>query len=288
MRIKNHDAQLAEARTLFEVALGRPIEPAAEASLVKRIANEQYDRFAFLIELIGSTEFIGQLLVRKVEAHLALIHRARQIMVRRLLPQGDDIIDLGGINAPLVDMGYRHPFKRMVMVDLAADDRHAMYRDASFNPHRGIMVHLGDMTRLDAFADDSFDLAWSGQSIEHVDIDAGARMCAEAYRVLKPGGFFCLDTPNRGITAIHTRDVGGGFIHPEHKHEYHVDELRTLLVQTGFEIAAAHGICEMPMTLSSGTFHYEDFVLGSAIVDNPDAAYIVYFAARKPSLAHSQ
>jgi ubiquinone/menaquinone biosynthesis C-methylase UbiE len=276
---------LAAARTLFETTLGRPIEPQAEAALSRRIAAGSYDAFALLVELIGSSEFTNRLLANKVAAHLGLINRARQIMVRRLLPAAQRIIDLGGINSPLVDMGYAHPFHRMVMVDLAPDERHALYRDARFGPRdaAGIQIHAGDMTRLEAFADASFDLAWSGQSIEHVDCDAGARMCAEVFRVLAPGGVFCLDTPNRGITALHTREVGGGFIHPEHKHEYAVRELRDLLAESGFEIAEARGICEMPFTRATGVFHYEDFVLGNPIVDDPEAAYIMYFAARKPS-----
>jgi len=140
------------------------------------------------------------------------------------------------------------------------------------------------MTRLDAFPDSSFDLAWSGQSIEHVDAEAGARMCREVHRVLASGGFFCLDTPNRSITSIHTRDVGGGFVHPEHRHEYRVDELRRLLVDTGFEITDERGICEMPATRTSGVFRYDDFVLGNPIVEDPEDGYIMYFAARKRPL----
>lgn len=275
---------LDDARTLFETTLGRPIEPEAEAALARRIAQGSYDAFALLVELIGSSEFTNRLLAHKVAAHLGLINRARQVMVRRLLPAATSILDLGGINSPLVDMGYAHAFRRMVMVDLAPDERHMLYRDARFGPRDDVRIdiHAGDMTRLDAFGDDEFDLAWSGQSIEHVDRVAGARMCAEVFRVLSPGGMFCLDTPNRGMTALHTRGIGGGFIHPEHKHEYAVTELRDLLVASGFEIAAAHGICEMPLTRSTGVFHYEDFVLGNPIVADPEAAYITYFAARKP------
>jgi SAM-dependent methyltransferase len=279
------DAGLAEARVLFETALGRPLDQDAEAAIAARIAAGHFDGFALLIEVIGSSEFTNRLLARKVDAHLGLIHRARLIMVRRLLPFARDIIDLGGINSPLIDMGYRHPFRRMVMVDLAPNDRHAMYRNASFGERDAsqITAHVGDMTRLDAFATASFDLAWSGQSIEHVDRDAGERMCSEVFRILVPGGRFCLDTPNRGLTSMHTKEIGGGFIHPEHKHEYEVAELRELLQRTGFEIEAAHGICEMPASRRTGHFEYEDFVLGSPIVDEPEDACSMYFAARKPA-----
>ena len=137
------------------------------------------------------------------------------------------------------------------------------------------------MTLLEDFEDGSFDLVWSGQSIEHVDSHAGARMCREALRVLKPGGYFCLDTPNRGITEIHTRDVGGGLIHPEHQHEYRANELRSLLLDSGFDIEVERGVCEMPRTLATGRFHYDDFVLGNVITADPADAYILYFQCRK-------
>jgi len=283
-RIDGEEEPLRQARVLFEAVLGRPVDADAAASLKRRVSSDQFDAFAWLVELIGSSEFVDRLLARSVDAHLGLINRARQIMVRRLLPSAKRIIDLRWINSPLVHMGYAHPFLQMVMVDLEVGQRHPMYREASFGQRDGerVVVHSGDMTRLDAFPNDSFDLAWSGQSIEHVDLEAGARMCAEAFRVLSPGAYFCLDTPNRSITAIHTRDIGGGFIHPEHKHEYQVPELRGLLRDTGFDIVAEHGICEMPLTCATGRFHYEDFVLGNSIIDDPSKAYIQYFTARKP------
>jgi len=285
MQLEADDLQtLADASLMFRLVLGRPLDPATEAALARRFADAAYDPFTLLIELIGSSEFTERLLAKPVAVHLGLINRARQIMVRRLIPPADEIIDLGGINSPLVDMGYRHPFSRMVLVDLAPDARHAMYRDAHFGTREGreILVHHGDMTQLDAFGKGSFDLVWCGQGIEHVDRASGQRLCAEALRVLRPGGMFCLDTPNRRFTSIHTCDIGGGFIHPEHKHEYQVIELRDLLRDTGFQIAQQHGICEMPMTRSTGRFRYDDFVLGNPIIDDPDAAYIMYFAARKP------
>lgn len=274
---------LGEACRLFEGVLGRPIDEAAKAGLAHRVTSREYDALALVVELIGSSEFMSRLLAHAISAHLGLINHARQIMVRRLLPPAPRIIDLGGINSPLVDMGYPHAFTRMVMVDLDAGERHPMYQGATFGTRESpaISAHSGDMTRLDAFADASFDLAWSGQSIEHVDAESGARMCREVHRILAPGGFFCLDTPNRGITSIHTRDVGGGFVHPEHRYEYTVSELRELLMETGFEIVDARGICEMPATRASGVFRYDDFVLGNPIVADPEDGYIMYFAARK-------
>jgi glycosyltransferase involved in cell wall biosynthesis/predicted SAM-dependent methyltransferase len=221
---------------------------------------------------------------KALHEHLLLIHQARVQMVSTLLPQGDVILDLGGANCPLYKMGYPHKFEKLYLIDLPPEDRHDMYKEIVVDPNCDggeVVLKYGDMTELDAFADESVDFVWSGQSIEHIPLEAGDKMCRAAFRVLKPGGAFCLDTPNRLVTEIHTRDVGGGFIHPEHCIEYKPEQLRVLLERTGFEIKQEFGICEMPNTRASGAFCYEDFLYGSQITKNIDNGYIQFFYCEK-------
>lgn len=238
------------------------------------------------VEMTCSSDGMEQIVAHAIDHHLFYLHRARQIMIRRLLPAAESILDLGGANAPLYNLGYQHPFQNMVMVDLPPDERHELYKDVQVSsPSGSVRIHYGDMTRLDHFESASFDLVWSGQSIEHVPMDAAIRMCAAAFRLLRPGGHFCLDTPNRAITYIHTRDWHGGFIHPDHKYEYRSNELRQLVANAGFDIAAEVGVCEMPETVRTQNFHYSDFVLGNPITDNVEDAYVLYLDCVKPGAA---
>ena len=235
------------------------------------------------VEVSCSSDGMNSIVDHAIDHHLFYMHRARQIMIRRLLPPADRILDLGGANSPLYCMGYTHAFSHLVMVDLPPDERHEYYRDVQVeSPSGSVLIHYGDMTELDAFESESFDLVWSGQSIEHVPVEAARRMCAEAMRVLRPGGRFCLDTPNRTLTYIHTRDWHGGFIHPDHKYEYRAPELRELVEQAGFEVLSEVGICEMPETVRTNNFHYSDFVLGNVLTDRVDEAYLLYLDCRKP------
>jgi len=225
--------------------------------------------------------------VRKqaMDDHLNLIHRARVHMVSNLLPPGDVILDLGGANCPLYKMGYPHRFKKLYLIDLPPEARCEMYKEVLVDPNCDggeVLIRYGDMTELEDFPDESVDFVWSGQSIEHIPYEKGEKMCQAAYRVLKKGGAFCLDTPNRMLTEIHTRDIGGGFIHPEHCIEYHPQQLRELLECTGFEIKHAYGICEMPNTRTSGAFCYEDFICGRQITDEMSSGYIQFFHCVKP------
>lgn len=282
---------LSRLDALFEVVLGRPMDPVARMKASGQVDAGPDAMFSKAVELICCGEYLQRLEAAAIECHLALMHRARTLMVRRLLPQGRRILDLGGANAPLYMLGYPHAFERMVMVDLPPDERHELYRSievvAPGNVTGVVTIQYCDMTNLHLFDDESFDLVWSGQSIEHVDLEAGRRMVREAWRVLAPGGHFCLDTPNRAMTRIHTRDIGGGFIHPEHQHEYEATELRQELEAADFSIVEARGVCEMPSTCRTGHFAYEDFVLGNPISESTDDSYILYFACAKPSLKPS-
>ena len=220
-----------------------------------------------------------------MDRHLDLIHRARTRLVGTQLPAGEVILDLGGANCPLYKMGYDHAFKKLYLIDLPPEARHDMYRDVIVDPDYAggeVIIRYGDITELDSFADASADFVWSGQSIEQVPYEKGLAMCRAAYRVLKSGAAFCLDTPNRLVTEIHTRDIGGGFIHPEHCIEYRPDELRHLLEEAGFDIEAVWGVCEMNNTVASGVFCYEDFLFGRPLTPCVEKAYIQYFQCRKP------
>ncbi len=75
---------------------------------------------------------------------------------------------------------------RSVGIDL--DDR--------FDPEAAARADLRvmDATEL-TFDDDSFDLVYSFHALEH--IDAPDRALAEMRRVLRPGGWYCIGTPNR-------------------------------------------------------------------------------------------
>jgi glycosyltransferase involved in cell wall biosynthesis/predicted SAM-dependent methyltransferase len=220
-----------------------------------------------------------------IDEHLNLVHSRRKNMVSHLLPPGDIILDLGGANCPLYKMGYPHRFKKLYLIDLPPEARHDMYKEIVIDPNCDggeVVIKYGDMTKLDDFADESVDFIWSGQSIEHVSPEAGKRMCQAVLRVLKEGGAFCIDTPNRRLTQIHLRGTGLEFIHPEHRIEYDPKELKQLLLEAGFEIKYECGICDMPNTIATGEFFYEDFIYGSQVSDDVTDGYIQFYHCIKP------
>ena len=144
-------------------------------------------------------------------------HRGRYRFAARLASPGQRVLDVAsgaGFGLVLLEHSGAWP----VGVDYSA---HALAEVRERQPSAPLV--RADAARL-PFADESFDLVVSFETVEHV-ADACALVRA-IRRVLKPGGLLVLSTPNRafGPPERHTSN-------PFHVREFTPDELRNLLVQ---------------------------------------------------------
>lgn len=269
----------AQIRRIYDFILSAAENESAESIEKIRVSKELF------YQLYLSPEFIQKTADKAIDFHLYFIHQARIKMVMTLLPASKVIVDLGGANGSIVDMGYPYAFEKITVIDLPPEDRCEMYKGIQMKPRETangpIYVSYGSMTDLSIFPDNSVDLVWSGESIEHITEEDSKKVFAEAKRILRKKGHFCLDTPNRLLTEIHTAWRGGDYIHPEHKKEYYPDHLRRNLIDAGFKIAEERGVCEMPNTWKTRNFDYRDFVLGNPLPYNVDSAYIQFYKCIK-------
>jgi SAM-dependent methyltransferase len=222
---------------------------------------------------------------------LEALHRARVLLVQQCLPPADIILDLGGAShdhpeGALLVMGYPHQPQQITIVDLPPDERiggsrHAEHSQA-YVTSQGVRViyRYRSMADLDDIPDSSVDLIMSGESIEHISESDADHVCSEAYRILRPGGSFCLDTPNAALTRMHSPDA---LTHPEHQKEYYPHEIRAKLEDAGLRIADARAICPMPESLASRVFDYREMARNVSLSDRPDEGYLFFFRAVKPS-----
>ena len=217
-------------------------------------------------------------------------HQARLELVQKLLPAAGHILDLGGAsdNNPsgsLLGMGYPHQPKQIDIIDLPDEAR--LIKSSSthgmtfYKTPQGteIHYHYTSMTNLSAFPDETFDLVWSGQSIEHITPTEAAIVMEQVYRVLKPGAFFCLDTPNRSLTLLQVRQ---GFVHPEHKIEYVPLELAKQLAEAGFVVVDQKAVSPMPISYQTERFNRLEFIDSTSLGDNPEEGYSFYLQCQKP------
>ena len=161
-----------EIKFLNSLLLDKNISIANARSAEKRIKNAEITPRQYMLELFLSAGFNNRALELAIEFHLYYIHSARIKLVSSMLPQADVILDLGGANGSIVDMGYPHQFKKITVVDLPPEDRVEMYKKLKVKETKvgsgTIGVHFGDMSDLSFAEDNSVDLVWSGESIEHI------------------------------------------------------------------------------------------------------------------------
>ena len=89
---------------------------------------------------------------------------------------------------------------------------------------------------IGAVRDAEVDLVFSGQNIEHLWPDQVIAFLLESSRVIRPGGWLVIDSPNRDITASYRWSMA------EHTMEFTPSEARSLLEIAGFEVRSMRGL----------------------------------------------
>jgi SAM-dependent methyltransferase len=274
-------------RLTYEIMLGREPDPEGLKTFVGGLANGTYSLADMPQAVRASEEF--QNFVR-FQGHMLgySIHAGRSQFVKTL-PRASRIVDIGGTHLARTEgalywLGYPYPFEELTIIDLHPDERHAIYR-AGLNPDR-VQTPLGpvryryhSMTDLSAFADESVDLVYSGQSFEHVTPEDGQVVLKEVMRVLRPGGHPAMDTPNARVTRLQQE----AFIDPDHKVEYTWPELEALLGDAGFVVERAQGLNLAVGSVESGTFDLDEVAGHSGLFDEIEACYILCVVAAKPN-----
>ena len=102
-----------------------------------------------------------------------------------------------------------------------------------------------DLIRVFPFEDNTFDLIFAYEFIEHVEKKHAAGMLRECYRVLKKGGKISLSTPNnRGKKVAKKYEkfkVHGKDNYQEHPYEWGLKELLDYMEKIKFEVDKIYG-----------------------------------------------
>jgi SAM-dependent methyltransferase len=217
------------------------------------------------------------------------LHTARASLIQTQLPPAEIIVDLGGAaekqpEGAILALGYPYVPQEVIIVDLPADKRLGNW-DANepdtLITDQGTRVRYiyGSMADLNMIEDSTVNMVFSGESIEHVSEADAERTIREAWRILKPGGYFCLDTPNGALTRLQSPNE---FIHPEHQKEYLVSELVEKVQTVGFIVEDQKSICPMPRSLATGRFDTNEMSENMFLGDKAEEGYLFFLKCRKP------
>jgi len=272
-------------RASFNVVLNRDPTSVETAEMLPALQSGVLPRDEFVKRLRGTVEFRFGVPFRKSTLPHSL-HMSRCEFILGL-PPARTILDIGGgdvnhAEGALVAMGYPYRFENLTIIDLPADERHPMYRSPEHSivqSRRGpVSYRYHSMSDLSNYPDSSFDLVYSGQSIEHVTEGEVAHVLREVRRVLQPGGYFAFDTPNGRITRL--QQVA--FIDPDHKVEYTAAELDQKLEVADFEIVARKGLNYVGESAARGAFDWDEAARNTGVFSEADDCYLLAYICRKP------
>lgn len=272
-------------RMAYNVVLDREPDPTGGEEYVHKLADGELSRHGLAQALAHSEEFRRQVPIGDV---LLSMHVSRCQFVAGL-PGATRILDLGGTHqgfadGALVHLGYPYPFERLVVVDLPVEERHEIYQGGSAG--EPVWSELGpvefafhSMVDLGRYADGSFDLVYSGQSIEHVTETDGDVVAREVFRVLAPGGWFCLDTPNGPVWRLRSDEL----MNDDHEVEYSAAELSDKLERVGFTVTECKGLNLMRRGVAAGVFDESEASAHAGIFAAADECLLLALVARKPA-----
>jgi SAM-dependent methyltransferase len=276
-----HDA----VRMAYNVLLRRDPDPAAWVQYTEALSARLISYDDLVDRIRCSNEFRVNVRLSPSALHTSLHASRCEFIVG--LPRARRIVDLGGGHTTdergaLVALGYPYDFEELVVVDLPPDDRHPLYRSERFlvaDTERGrVSYEYRSMVDLSFLEDDSVDLVYSGQSIEHVSEAEGDVVLTHVRRILRPGGHLALDTPNGRVTRLQQDD----FIDPDHEVEYTLSQLRTKLEAAGLDVVSERGLNWGGPAVDEGRFDPGACSANYGIYHDAESCYLLALLARKP------
>jgi SAM-dependent methyltransferase len=271
-------------RMAYNVILDREPDAGGGEQFEEALAQGVYTRHGMAELLIHSEELRKSVPIANV---LLSMHVSRSEFVRGM-PRASRILDLGGTHqgfadGALVHLGYPYRFDSLLVVDLPAEERHEIYQGGSDGTT--VQSALGpvdfvfhSMTELERYPDASFDLVYSGQSIEHVTEAEGELVFQQAYRVLAPGGWFCLDTPNGPAWRVKSDQL----MNDDHQFEYSSAQLREKLERVGFDVRETKGLNYLGESLARGEFDEEEAAANPGVFAAAEDCLLLAVIAQKP------
>lgn len=269
----------------YNILLLREPDPEGLEHFLELLASGKISRRQFLETLRGSEEF--RFNVRFTDL-LNSLHLSRCDFVQGL-PRARRILDLGGThqsnpNGAFVCLGYPYDFERLVIVDLPVEQRHELYQESEVvekvqTPRGPVTYRYHSMTDFSGFEEGEFQLVYCGQSIEHITEREAGAVFKGVLRVLEPGGYFCLDTPNARICRLQQPEL----INPDHKVEYTHARISRKLEKDGFHILEAKGLNYAGRSASEGRFQMSETAANQGLFHEIEDCYLLAYVCQKPT-----
>lgn len=221
------------------------------------------------------------------------VHNLRTEFIKKLDIKAKSILHLGAS-----DIWYYHWFKENYTYFNEVEKQTGV----DLNPRPAdlpeeIEWHQKDIRNLDFAQNNTFDMVFAGQFIEHLPHNIQAEMFREVNRVLKKDGYFVFDAPNARVSRK------ACYYYCEHLHELEYEQAYTIAELGGFNVLKVYGIIpsdviydipKFPLVRSTGGGYtkFPNFDLikadyGRGLNSNPAASFIYAFITQKRDGIHN-
>jgi SAM-dependent methyltransferase len=203
-----------------------------------------------------------------------IIHAERSRLLKKL-PTGAKVVCSAGCSGPWYFTWFEECYG-YVPLHIGVE----LYSPKPTDLPKNVQWIENSVGAMQEIRDDSVDLMFSGQNIEHLSPSDILGFFNEANRVVRDGGLLCIDSPNRSIT------LAGRYVQPEHVLELSTDEAVRLFELAGFDVLEKYGIW-LCQTATGERLPITDFEESSRDERcreahlNPERSFIWWIVARK-------
>jgi SAM-dependent methyltransferase len=165
--------------------------------------------------------------------YLAALHEARTVCLGDMPPGAHTVLSVGASGTWYLDWFARSygDVERHIAVEAFLPQPAELPENVEW-----VAADLAGPDGVATVDSGSVDLVFSGQNIEHLWPEQVVALLTESSRVLRPGGWLVVDSPNRNLTQAYRWTM------EEHTVELAPEEATHLLELAGFEIATMKGL----------------------------------------------
>jgi len=185
------------------------------------------------------------------------------------LPFAKNILDIGAGEGRFIKQ-YPYVDTNITLLDQEESEFGCFEECKKNNTDKRFTYVTGMSNDMSMFEDDSFDMIHLSQVIEHIPVDQLDVSMREIRRVLKPGGLFCMSTPNRDVR----KEVGNYLANEFHVQEFINSELLDLYNRHNFTILENIGITKIDVGK----------LLMNQLYCEPEKGYQIWITATKPEI----
>ena len=198
------------------------------------------------------------------------------------------ILDLGGTalgsdQGAMVLMGYPYAFDELVVVDLPPDDRNELYKEDSRAPRHAdragpVQYRYHSMADLTPYPDGRSTSSTSGRASSTCRWRRPTRVLAEAARILRPGGYLALDTPNARVCRIQQPSTST----PTTTTSTRTARWSRSCTRAGFEICEAKGLNPPSRSVAKERSRSGEVATDRGLFADIERCYLLSYLCRTP------